>query len=252
MSRAAADSLRRSLDGARLAAAFLTIVPVPLRGLTPLGAAAPWLPVVGAALGAAAGAVAYVAEPALGPTVAAVLAVVVLIVLTGALHLDGLADCADAIGARGGLERRLEVMRDSSIGTFGTLALGLWLAVVIAALAGLDRGDAFDALLVAGAVGRWSALLHAVGSPPARRDGLGVGFEVSPASLAIGTVAAAIAALVAGGIGPGLAALGAGVVVAALVTAVARRGVGGRTGDTLGASVVLTEAAVIVVVLGLA
>ncbi|HEY2054594.1 MAG TPA: adenosylcobinamide-GDP ribazoletransferase [Solirubrobacterales bacterium] len=236
-----------------MAAAFLTIVPVRLRRATPLGAAAPWLPVVGAALGAGAGAVAYVAEPALGPTVAAVLAVLVLIVLTGALHLDGLADCADAIGARGGgVERRLEVMRDSSIGTFGTLALGLWLALVIAALAGLDRGDAFDALLIAGAVGRWSALLHAVGSPPARRDGLGVGFEVSAAALAIGTVAAAIAALVAGGIGPGLAALGAGVVVAALVTAVAHRGVGGRTGDTLGATVVLTEAAVVVVVLGLA
>ncbi len=245
--------MRRSLDGALLAVAFLTIVPVRLRGTPPLGRAAPWFPAVGAALGAAAGAIAYVTAPTFGPTVAGILGVVVLVVLTGALHLDGLADCADAIGARGGgVERRLAVMRDSSIGTFGTLALALWLALIVAGLAGLDRGSAFDALLVAAAVGRWAAVLHAVGTPPARRDGLGAGFEVSPAWLAVATGFAAAAALIAGGIGPGLAALAAGTVVAALVTAAARRGVGGRTGDTLGAAVVLTEAAVVVLLLGLA
>lgn len=228
-------------------------MPVRLREASPLGAAAPWLPAVGAGLGAGAGAIAYVATPALGPTVAAVLAVIVLVTLTGALHLDGLADCADGIGARGGgAERRLAVMRDSSIGTFGTLALGLWLILVVAGLAGLDRGDAFDALLAAAAVGRWSALLHAVGASPARRDGLGARFEVSAAGLVIGTGLAAAAALVAGGIGPGLAAMAAGAVIAALVTASARRGIGGRTGDTLGAAVALTEAAVVVFLLGLA
>jgi adenosylcobinamide-GDP ribazoletransferase len=244
--------VRRAPAGALLAIAFLTIVPVRLREVTPLGAAAPWFPAVGAVLGAGAGAIAYVAAPSLGPTVAAVLAVLVLVLLTGALHLDGLADCADGIGARGGgAERRLAVMRDSSIGTFGTLALALWLTLVVAALAGLDRGDAFDALLIAAAVGRWAALLHAVIAPPARRDGLGAGFEVSAAGLAIATALAAAAALVAGGVGPGLATLGAGVAVAAVVTTAARRGLGGRTGDTLGATVVLTEAAVVVVLVGM-
>lgn len=228
-------------------------MPVRLRAASPLGAAAPWFPAVGAGLGAAAGATAYVAAPTLGPTVAAILAVIVLVVLTGALHLDGLADCADGIGARGGgTERRLAAMRDSAIGTFGTLALALWLALVIAALAGLDRGDAFAALLVAASVGRWSALLHAVGAPPARRDGLGAGFEVSAIGLVIATGLAAVAALVAGGVGPGLAALAAGATLAALVTAAARRGIGGRTGDTLGATVALTEAAVVVLFVGLA
>lgn len=227
-------------------------MPVRLRAALPLGAAAPWFPAVGAALGAVAGAIAYVAAPTFGPTVAAVLAVVVLVALTGALHLDGLADCADGFGARGGAERRLAVMRDSMIGTFGTLALALWLALVVAGVAGLDRGGAFDALLVAAAVGRWSSLLHAVGASPARREGLGAGFEVSRAGLAIGTALAVAAALVAGGVGPGLAALGAGAIVAALVTWSARRGVGGRTGDTLGATVALTEAVVVVLLLGLA
>src|SRR5689334_19668725 len=93
-----------------LAVAFLTIVPVPLRADRPatLGAAAAWFPAVGAALGALAGLVAYATQPGLGSTVAAVLAVGLLVILTGALHQDGLADCADGMGARGDRARRLE------------------------------------------------------------------------------------------------------------------------------------------------
>ena len=251
-SRDATDRAGRPFDGPLLAVAFLTVVPVRLRGAPPLGAAAPWFPAVGAAVGAVAGVVGYVARPALGATVAAVLAVAVLVVLTGALHQDGLADCADGLGARGGgAERRLAVMRDSSIGAFGALALGLWLLLVVSALAGLDRSDAFTALVVAGATGRWAALLHAVGAPPARPDGLGAAFRVSPAALAVATVIAAAVALALEGV-DGLGALGAAALVAALVTVWSRRALGGRTGDTLGAAVALAEAAVLVVLLGLA
>jgi adenosylcobinamide-GDP ribazoletransferase len=226
---------------------------VRLRQATPLGAAAPWFPLVGAAVGACAGGVMYAAAPGLGSTVAAVLAVLVIVLLTGALHLDGLADCADGLGARGGgFARRLEVMRDSSNGTFGTLALGLWLLLVVAALAGLDRGEAWAALTVAAGVGRWAALLHAAGSRPARPEGLGFGFEVSTGGLAIATVVATLIAVLVVGVGPGLAALAAAAIVAALVTTAARRGLGGRTGDTLGATIELTEVVVVVVILGLA
>ena len=246
------DGARRPLDGALLAIAFLTVVPVRLRTAPPLGAAAPWFTAVGAAVGAVAGAVAYAARPALGPTVAAVLAVAVLVAITGALHQDGLADCADGLGARsGGAERRLAVMRDPSIGTFGALALGLWLLLAVSALAGLGRDDAFAALVVAAAAGRWSALLHAVGAPLARRDGLGAAFRVSPAAMAVATVVAAAVALGLSGV-DGLGALGAAALVAALVSAWSRCALGGRTGDTLGAAVALTEAAVLVVLLGLA
>lgn len=242
----------RPLDGVLLAIAFLTIVPVGLRRAPSLGAAAPWFPAVGAAVGAVAGGVGYVARPALDPTVAAVLAVGVLIVLTGALHQDGLADCADALGARGGgAERRLAVMRDSAIGTFGALAIAIWLLLAVTALAGLGREDAFAALVVAAAAGRWAALLHAIGAPPARRDGLGAAFAVSPVALPVATVIAAGVALAIAGV-DGLAALGATAVVAALVTAWSRHALGGRTGDTLGAVVALAEAVVIVVLLGVA
>jgi adenosylcobinamide-GDP ribazoletransferase len=243
---------RRPIDGALLAIAFLTVVPVRLRRAPPLGAAAPWFPAVGAAVGAVAGGAGWLARPALGPAVSTVLAVAVLVVLTGALHQDGLADCADGLGARGGgAERRLAVMRDSSIGTFGALAVGIWLLLVVTPLAGLDRNAAFGALVVAAAAGRWAALLHAVGAPPARRDGLGAAFAVSPVALAIATVVGAAVAVAVAGV-DGVTALAAAALVAALVSAWSRRALGGRTGDTLGATVALAEAAVVVLLLGLA
>jgi adenosylcobinamide-GDP ribazoletransferase len=242
----------RPLDGVRLAIAFLTVVPVRLRTAPPLGTAAAWFPAVGAALGAVAGGVAYVARPALGPAVAAVLAVAVLVAATGALHQDGLADCADGLGARGGgVERRLAVMRDSAVGTFGALALGFWLLLIVTALAGLDRDDAFAAMVVAAALGRWAALLHAIGAPPARPEGLGAAFVVSPFAIAVATLLASAAAVGLAGSG-GLAALAVGIVVAGVVSAWSRRALGGRTGDTLGTVVALTEAGVIVLLLGLA
>ena len=87
----------------RLAIAFLTITPVRLRGeAPPLGTAAVWFPLVGAGVGAVAGAAGWIAQPSLGSGVAATLGAGALVVLTGALHLDGLADCADGLGARGG------------------------------------------------------------------------------------------------------------------------------------------------------
>ena len=245
--------MRRPLAGLALAVAFLTIVPARVRPPVPsLGAAAPWFPVVGAGVGAAGGGIAWLARPSLGAAVAAVLAVVLVVVLTGALHQDGLADCADGLGVRGDRERRLAVMRDPVVGTFGVLALVAWFALAVAALAGLARHDAWRALLVAAAVGRWAALVHGTAAGPARRDGLGSAFAIAPGAVAVATVPAAVAALAAAGVGAGLAALAAGLLVAGLVTAWARAVLGGRTGDTLGATVALTEAAVLVVLLGLA
>ncbi|GAC1521779.1 MAG: adenosylcobinamide-GDP ribazoletransferase [Thermoleophilaceae bacterium] len=227
-------------------------MPVRLRGeARPLGAAAGWFPAIGALVGALAGGIGYVAEPGLGADVAAVLAVAVLVTVTGALHQDGLADCADGLGARGDRARRLAITRDSSIGTFGALALFIWLALLVAAISGLDRQDALGALVVVAATGRWAALVHATAAPPARPDGLGAAFAVSRPALATATLTAAAAALAISGIGHGLACLATAAVLALLVSAWARRSLGGRTGDTLGATVAITEVAVAVVLLGL-
>lgn len=234
----------------RLAIAFLTILPVRLRSDPgPLGGAAPWFPLVGALVGGIVGALGYLAQPSLGPTVAAIVSVAALVILTGALHQDGLADCADGLGVRGDRARRLEVMRDSAIGTFGALALLIWLALLVAALSGLGRDDAWRALVAAAASGRWAALLHARLAVAARPGGLGAGFTVSWSALAFATVTAAAVALVVLGIGTGLAALAGSAAVAGLVTVWARKALGGRTGDTLGATVALAEVAVAVIAL---
>jgi adenosylcobinamide-GDP ribazoletransferase len=227
-----------------LAFAFLTILPVRLKGeLPPLGVAAAWFPLVGAIVAALAGVLGYLAEPSLGPTPAAVVAVGALVILTGGLHQDGLADCADGLGARGDRERRLEIMRDSSIGTFGALALGLWLLLFVSVLASFDRTDALRTLVAAAATARAAALLHATLARPARPDGLGAGFTVHPAALAFALLTAIAIALAVARPARGAAALAAALAVALLVTTWSRRTLGGRTGDTLGATVALAEIA---------
>lgn len=231
-----------------MAVSFLTLLPVPAgahaRG--DFGRAAGWFPLVGVAVGALAGGVRIAAEPLLGAAPATVLALAVLVFVTGALHQDGLADCADGLGVRGDRERRLAVMRDSQIGTFGMLALLGWGLLLLTTLAPLSGADALLALIAAGGLGRAAALVHAVATPPARREGLGAGFAVRPVPLALGVATAAATALLAVGPPRGLLAIGAAALVAAASVVWAGRTLGGRTGDTLGATIALAELAVIV------
>jgi adenosylcobinamide-GDP ribazoletransferase len=241
----------RPWRGLASAIALLTIVPVPAAGDLGLSGVAVWLPVVGAAVGALAGGVRLLGGHVLGPTVSTVLAMIVLVLVTGALHQDGLADTADGIGARGGSRvRRLEVMRDSATGVFGTLALVAWALLLFATLSSLDGDHALRALIVACALGRWAALVHAAATLPARAEGLGASLRVGRFALGATTVLALGAAFAVGGLVAGGAAVGAGAVVAGLSVVFARRMLGGRTGDTLGATIAIAEVAVCVVLLG--
>jgi adenosylcobinamide-GDP ribazoletransferase len=245
--------LRRAASGAALALSFLTIVPVRVRGpVAGLGAAAGWFPLVGALVGVAAGGVRYLLAPVFGATVAAVLALATLVALTGALHQDGLADCADGLGARGDRERRLAAMRDSATGAFGVLALLGWALLLTSALAELTRAEALRALVTMALVGRWAALLHAGATAPARREGLGASFDVGPGALLAASTTAVAGAVLLDGPLHGLATLAAALLVAGLVSAWARRALGGRTGDTLGATVAIAEIAVCLTLLGFA
>jgi len=242
--------LHARADGLASAIAFLTIVPVPVAGDVGLSGAAVWFPVVGAAVGGLAGAVRVVGGHVLGPAVSTVLAMIVLVVVTGALHQDGLADTADGIGARGSRARRLDVMRDSATGVFGALALIAWALLLYATLTSLDGDRALRALVVACALGRWAALVHAVATSPARADGLGAALQVGRVALGAATVLALIVAFAVGGLVAGVAAVGTGAAVAALSVGFARRMLGGRTGDTLGATVAIAEVAACVALLG--
>jgi adenosylcobinamide-GDP ribazoletransferase len=244
---------RRALDGAALALAFLTVIPVRLRGDGgELGAGAAWFPLVGALVGGLAGAMRFYAEPLLGPAVASVLALAVLVAVTGALHEDGLADCADGLGVRGDRERRLAVMRDPAIGVFGTLALLGWALLLAAALAELSSAEALRAIVSAAIVGRWAALLHAVLTPPARPDGLGATFRVATAPVIVAGIAAVAGCVLLDGFVAGVVAMAVGALVALATSAWSRTALGGRTGDTLGATVAVAEVAVCLALLGYA
>jgi adenosylcobinamide-GDP ribazoletransferase len=239
------------------AISFLTIVPVPAAALATttgaevgLSSAAVWFPVVGVAVGALAGGVRLLCGDALGATVATVLAMMVLVIVTGALHQDGLADTADGLGVHGDRARRLAVMRDSSTGVFGALALIAWALLLFTTVASFDGDRALRALVVACALARWAALAHAAATRPARADGLGAALHVGRLAMAVAMAVAVIVALAVGGLVPGAAAIGTTAVVAGLSVVFARRMLGGRTGDTLGATVAITEVAVCVVLLG--
>jgi adenosylcobinamide-GDP ribazoletransferase len=240
-------ALRAGWSGLAGAVTFLTIIP--LGGGGDVRRAAGWFPVVGAAVGGLAGGVRAGLEPVLGRTAATVIAVAVLVIVTGALHQDGLADTIDGLGVRGDRDRRLAVMRDSAVGVFGALALIGWTLLLVVVLARLSAVHAVEALVAAAALGRWAALLHAAWSPPARTDGLGAGFGVGPIALAAATVIAAGAALAVCGVGPGLAAMAAGLTVAGLSVLHVRATLGGRTGDTLGATVAVAEVVICTVLL---
>ena len=230
-----------SVRAAAAAVAFLTRVPV--GRLTALGPddvarGAVLFPVVGAGIGALAGGVAVGLDSRLTLLLAAALAVAVEALVTGAIHLDALADTADGLGAPT-QERALEVMREPTIGSFGATALGLDLLVKTAALAALlDGPDPVLAAVAAFALGRAAPLALSWALPYARASGLGAG-------LAGGARAPWLATGILLGIGIAVAALGlrglwlaaGGAVAVLLVGLVARRRLGGVTGDVLGAAV---------------
>lgn len=242
-------SLRRAVAALHLAASFLTRVPLPPPefaegGLAPAMAA---FPLVGAAIGGVAGLVWLSADRLLPPLPAAVLAVLAGVVLTGALHEDGLADFADGLGARGGRQRRLEVMRDSRTGAFGALALGFSVLLRAVCLAAAPSGLAgLGALVAAAALARAAmpAAMQVMG--PARPDGLGASAGVPDASVAAAAAAVGLVAAIAGlGFAGALAAVVAGLAAAAVVVVLARRALGGFTGDVLGAVAQAVEMAVL-------
>jgi adenosylcobinamide-GDP ribazoletransferase len=225
---------------------FLTIVPWPgLPAADParIARSLAAFPPVGLLVGAGAAAAGLGAEWLFGAPLHAVAAVAASAVITGGLHLDGLADSADALFSWQPRERKLEILRDSRIGTMGALALFLVLAVKLGALLALEAGWWRGALL-APVWGRWAAVYGLCGFPSARPDGLGAGVR---AQLAGGhLVVATAAALVMGGLvcppWGALVSLPIGLTTWWAATAMTRS-LGGLTGDCYGALGEIGEAA---------
>jgi adenosylcobinamide-GDP ribazoletransferase len=229
---------------------FCTRLPIPALAFEkaphdmPISACARMLPVAGAVIGAIAAFVLWVAAKlGLPPSLAALLGIACLVVLTGALHEDGLADFADATAGTTP-EQRLAIMKDSRIGTFGTLALTLAsLARVfsIAIIAAHSLCLACWVLIATAAVSRTLMLLALYLLPPARTEGAGFAAAApSEPALAVAALIAFILALLPLLAGAGIArvaiALTLSVAAAYGVTMLARRLFQGQTGDVAGAT----------------
>jgi len=226
------------------AAALLTRLPLPDHQGT--GAASAWAwPLVGALIGALAALGASVAL-ALGLTagVVAALTLALIALLTGALHEDGLSDSADGLFGGWTRERRLEIMKDSRIGSYGMLALMLVTLARWSALTTILAHDAqWLALIAAGALSRAPMAVIMALLPNARSSGLSHGTgrpTVAVVSVGCGS-AVAIALILAGGAVLGMLALTIAATAALAVSA--QRRIGGQTGDILGAAQQLGDAA---------
>jgi adenosylcobinamide-GDP ribazoletransferase len=206
-----------------------------------------YFPVVGASLGALIGLSWHTSRRRLPPLPAAALVVFIDALMTGGLHLDGLADTADGLCAHVPAKSRLEIMAEPQVGTFAVVALGAALISRTAALAALEPSPALLAALYCSS--RSVMVVGSRGLPYARGEGLATAFLPAPAGsdgalvagLAGAGAALLLATLVAGR--RGARAVVAGWVSGALVLVLARRRIGGFTGDVLGAAGVVCETA---------
>jgi adenosylcobinamide-GDP ribazoletransferase len=237
------------VSGFGLAVTFLTRVPLSRRSDSGgLARAIPWFPVVGALVGAAVAGVYAAASTGLPPLTAATIAIGSGILITGALHEDGLGDSADALVGGWTREERLRILRDPRLGTYGVSAVAISVLLRVSVLSALDPWEAAAALVAAHALARAAATGLLGVLPPATDEGLGAGYaravtrgQVLVAvlvSAALGSVAIGVLAL------PAFAAAVAG---AASVGFAARRRFGGLTGDVLGAAEQIVEVLVLLV-----
>lgn len=235
-----------------VAFAFLTRLPVHIGDAqdTEVGRAIAFFPVVGLALGVALVAAAWLAS-ALPHPLAAVGVVALLAVMTGGLHLDGLADVFDGLGAslggsHGDRERMLAIMRDSRIGAHGAVALILvTLAKIFAVSVALQRG-ALWAVLLFPAVARWAVVALIVAFPYVREVGLGRTFNDRASAREFAWATTFTGALVLWTGTRALEPTAAALAVALAFAFWMRRRLGGLTGDAYGAAIELAEVAFLI------
>jgi adenosylcobinamide-GDP ribazoletransferase len=239
------------LDDLRNAAAFLTRVPMPSRGTTAtpdLARAYRAFPIVGALIGAVIGAadllLLRIGVPALP---AAALALGAGLLLTGALHEDGLADVADGFGGGDDKARKLEIMRDSRLGSFGALALLVMFVAKVGALVALPRGDVILDMIAVHALARAPLAVIAARMPYARDEGLAITTGRPDAKAAFAAcVLAAMIALIGLPFGAAVKAMLVAAATAFCLAILAQRRIGGQTGDVLGATEQVCEVTLLV------
>ena len=238
----------------RLCLGLLTRLPAGVAGTVApsvVARASRWFPVVGALVGFLSACVLWIGALIGLPDMAAVLiAIAASILLTGALHEDGLADVADGFGGGADRDAKLNIMRDSRIGAYGMLALLVVVGLKTALLVSLMKtgaGTAAVAMIVAAAVSRLTPVLLMNRLPAARSDGMAVDAGTPDnETVRIACVLALASLLILSGWLAMLTAIVLALAAAAAIGALARRQIGGQTGDVLGAGQQVTEACVLV------
>jgi adenosylcobinamide-GDP ribazoletransferase len=220
--------------------------------------ALPYFPLVGALLGALLAAFDWALAPVFSLQVRDALLLAVPALLTGMLHLDGFADCCDALLGVRSPERRLEILRDSRVGAYGVVGIALLLLARFAALGALNAGPLRElALILAPLLGRWAIVYAVARYPYARASGAGAAFSVRTAHLLAATVVAVALLTAATSVlyhsRPPLTAIMPVALLSLLTLAITllwctwarRRLGGGLTGDTYGALNEWVEVAVL-------
>jgi adenosylcobinamide-GDP ribazoletransferase len=245
----------------KLALTFLTILPARLSTAPQpgdLGRSAFWFPWVGLLLGVMLVAANILFNSIFPPLLSSALVISLWAILTGGLHLDGLADCCDGLLATVSPERRLEILKDPRLGSFGGIGLGLHLLLKTAAIASLaavpllfipphfSLSISAAPLLLAPTAARWLILPVARG-PMARPGGLGAEFSQSlnPGSLLLSSILPLTMAVLSGL--RGFLAVFLAALVTLVVVKLAMRRLGGLTGDVLGLVVELSELTILLV-----
>ena len=228
------------MNDLRTALGLLTIFPV--RYVKISAGALGLYPAIGLFIGAMLVTAHFLLRLALPNLVAAVLVTVLWVIITGGLHLDGFADACDALFAATTRERRLEILRDVHLGTFGAAGLMLLLMLKVATVA----DTAVESLFLAPILGRW-AIVFAATFPLARREGMAATFiaGLSRREILLATMIAMLCCAIFGWLG--FAAFVGAAMIAGLVARLALNRLGGLTGDIYGMICESVEAGVLII-----
>jgi adenosylcobinamide-GDP ribazoletransferase len=232
-----------------LAISFLTVIPMKVKEqIFPgdLGKSSGWFPIIGIFLGGIVAGIFYAASFIFSPLLAAVLAVTAWIGLTGGLHLDGLADCCDGMLNASNPERRLEIMKDPRLGSFGGIGLVISILIKVACLYSLPSGIFWIAIPLAASTARW-LLLWAGKQKMARLTGMGIDFSSGISLKSILPALFTMLAITTLSGWKGILIILLTHCVAWLIFRFSTRRLGGLTGDVFGLTVEISE---IIVLLG--
>ncbi len=250
------DSRSEATDGGlflhlRLALSFLTILPVPIESAneSDVAGSMAWFPLIGLLMG-----IAFAVEDRalafmLGHAVRSTIIVLSMAVLSGAIHLDGLADTADALGAGTDRARVLEVLRDSRIGAFGAIALFFALGLKVLSLASLSGKPRLAALILAPTLSRWALVAVSYKIDYLRTNGAGSSMlgRRSDRNLAIASITTVLI-LIAFFSRKAIIAYAIAIVATLAMRSFYLRWLGGITGDLIGACGEIVEVLAIIVI----